>query len=69
MNNIVGAADCVNGLRLSDGIKNPRDIAIALDFDTIDFQQDIARLNPGQLCGSVTYDDLRLDSTRIGFDP
>jgi len=69
LNNIVGAADCVNGLRLSEFIENPRDITIALNFDPIDLQQDIASLNPGKLCGSITYDNLRLYRSRIGLDP
>jgi hypothetical protein len=51
---IVGPADCVNGLRLTDVIKNPSDIAIGLYFEPIDFQQNIASLNPGKLCGPIT---------------
>jgi hypothetical protein len=69
LNNTVGPAYRVNGRRLSDIIKNSSDIAIALNFLTIDFQQDIASLNPGKLCGPVAYDNLSLYSSLVGLDP
>jgi hypothetical protein len=69
LNNTVGAANRVNGLRLSDIIKNPSDVAIALYFGTIDLKQDIASLNSGKLCGPVAYDYLSLYSSRIGLNP
>jgi hypothetical protein len=45
------------------------DIAIALDFDAVDLQKDIARLNPGKLCGAVSYNQLSLYCSLIGLDP
>ena len=69
LNDIVGTANCINGLRLSDIIENLSDIAVALDFDAIDFQQDIAGLNAGKFRGSVTYNQLGLYDSLIGLDP
>jgi hypothetical protein len=69
LNNTVCPAYRVNGRRLSDIIKNPSDIAIAFNFDTIDFQQDIASLNPCKLCGSIACDYLSLYSSLVGLDP
>jgi hypothetical protein len=69
LNNTVGAAYRVNGLRLPEIIKNPSDVAIALDFDTIDFQQNIASLNSAKFRGPVAYDYLSLYSALIGLDP
>ena len=47
LNNSVGAAERVNGLRRAKLIENPGDIAITFDAETIDFQKDIACLNSG----------------------
>jgi hypothetical protein len=66
---VVGTADCVNGFRLSDIIKNPSNIAIGLNFVVIDFQEDVAGLNSGKLCRSVTYYLLSLYRALIGLDP
>ena len=65
----VGAANRVNGLSLSDTIENPSDIAITLNFVTIDFQQDVASLNSGKFCGSVACNLLSLYRTLSGLDP
>src|SRR3954465_2779679 len=53
LKDIVGPADCVDGLTLSEMVENLGDIAVTFNFDTIDFQENIACLNTGKLCWPV----------------
>jgi len=69
LNDIVGAADCVDGVTLSEIIKGLSDVAVTFDFDTIDFQENIACLNPGKLCGAVANNYLSLYCSLTGLNP
>jgi len=72
LNDIVGSANRVRGLRLADIIEiieNPGNIAIAPNFPSIDLQQDIAWLDASMFCGSVPRNQLSLYYSLIGLDP
>ena len=69
MNCIVGPANRVNGLRLTDVIKYSSDIAIGVYFEAIDFQQDVASLNSGKFCRPVRRNSLSLYRSLIGLNP
>jgi hypothetical protein len=53
LEDIVGPADCISGLRLADFIEDLSDFTIALDFAAIYCQQDIPWLNTGVLRGPI----------------
>jgi hypothetical protein len=69
LNDIVGPADRVNGLRLTDIVKNSGDIAITINFESVDLQQDIAGLNSGKFCGPVAGNRLSLNCSLVSLDP
>jgi hypothetical protein len=69
LNDIIRPADGVNGLTLPEIIERLSDIAVTFDFDPIDFQENVARLNPGKLCGPVTNNYLSLYCSLTGLNP